>query len=207
MEKHIKTELHSGGVTFIELCKIAEQLLGANVGSNEFHAEVELFLLHNFTDENVNNIINLIKGLSLYKIQNEDLNQLLFKTISENMDSMSIRQLEMLLWSFSRKHLAHHPQARLKTQLSQMQDYEQQTVVKLIDHIKQKSPSMRPRGIAFAIEAISNLGYDDKAVFDRLERVVIAKIDEFNTHYLVKIMNSYSKVGQGSGELYDSLIH
>ena len=74
MEKHIKTELHSGGVTFIELCKIAEQLLGANVGSNEFHAEVELFLLHNFTDENVNNIINLIKGLSLYKIQNEDLN-------------------------------------------------------------------------------------------------------------------------------------
>lgn len=88
-----------------------------------------------------------------------------------------------------------------------MQDYEQQTVVKLIDHIKQKSPSMRPRGIAFAIEAISNLGYDDKAVFDRLERVVIAKIDEFNTHYLVKIMNSYSKVGQGSGELYDSLIH
>jgi hypothetical protein len=207
MEKHIKTELHSGGVTFIELCKIAEQLLGANVGSNEFHAEVELFLLHNFTDENVNNIINLIKGLSLYKIQNEDLNQLLFKTISENMDSMSIRQLEMLLWSFSRKHLAHHPQARLKTQLSQMQEYEQQTVVKLIDHIKQKSPSMRPRGIAFAIEAISNLGYDDKAVFDRLERVVIAKIDEFNTHYLVKIMNSYSKVGQGSGELYDSLIH
>ena len=115
MEKHIKTELHSRGVTFIELCKIAEQLLGANVGSNEFHAEVELFLLHNFTDENVNNIINLIKGLSLYKIQNEDLNQLLFKTISENMELMSIRQLEMLLWSFSRKHLAHHPQARLKT--------------------------------------------------------------------------------------------
>ena len=65
---------------------------------------------------------------------------------------------------------------------------------------------MRPRGIAFAIEAISNLGHADKAVFDRLERVIIAKIDEFNTHYLVKIMNSYEKVGLGSGELYDSLI-
>ena len=66
---------------------------------------------------------------------------------------------------------------------------------------------MRPRGIAFAVEAISNLEYEDKTVYDRLERVIIAKIDEFNTHYLVKIMNSYQKVGQGSGELYDSLIY
>lgn len=168
---------------------------------------MELFLLHNYTDENLNDIINLIKGLSLYQVKNEELNKQLFKTVSDNLQSLSVRQLEILLWSLSRKHMAHHPQARLKTQLSQMQDYEQETVIRLIDQIKQKSPSMRPRGIAFAIEAISNLGHADKAVFDRLERVVIAKIEEFNTHYLVKIMNSYEKVGLGSGELYDSLIY
>ena len=70
-----------------------------------------------------------------------------------------------------------------------------------------KSPSMRPRGIAFTIEAVTNLNIQDKQVFDRFERVVLAKIDEFTPHYIVKILSSYYKMGFGSGELYDQLIN
>lgn len=43
-------------------------------------------------------------------------------------------------------------------------------------------------------------------VFTRMERVVLSRIDEFIPHYLVKLLCSFTKAGQGSGELYDQLI-
>lgn len=69
-----------------------------------------------------------------------------------------------------------------------------------------KSPSMRPRSVAFTIESIANLNYKDEETFKRLEKVVFSKLDEFIPHYIVKIMSSYYKIGFGSGELYDKLI-
>ena len=65
---------------------------------------------------------------------------------------------------------------------------------------------MKPRGAAFAIESITNLGYLSEETYKRLEKVVLSKIDEFIPHYLVKIMAAYYKTGFGSGELYDKLI-
>lgn len=64
-------------------------------------------MIVNYTEENVNDIVNLIKGLSLYHIKNEELNQLLYHTIASH--DFSIKQMEILLWSVSRKHMAHHP--------------------------------------------------------------------------------------------------
>ena len=34
MEKYIKNELHQGGMTFVDLCKVVENLLPPNIGSN-----------------------------------------------------------------------------------------------------------------------------------------------------------------------------
>jgi hypothetical protein len=50
---------------------------------------------------------------------------------------------------------------------------------------------MRARGVAFAIEAISNLNYMDEELFNRLERVTLTKLDEFIPHYSVKVLQSY----------------
>ena len=36
---------------------------------------------------------------------------------------------------------------------------------------------------------------------------MISKLDDFIPHYLVKVLNSYYKMGYGSGELYDKLIN
>jgi hypothetical protein len=47
---------------------------------------------------------------------------------------------------------------------------------------------MRPRGIAFAVEAIANLNFNNELVFTRVERVILAKIDEFIPHYIVKVL-------------------
>lgn len=45
----------------------------------------------NFDDSNVNDIINMMKGLSLYEIKSPELNFLLFKAISENIETFSIK--------------------------------------------------------------------------------------------------------------------
>ena len=66
---------------------------------------------------------------------------------------------------------------------------------------------MKPRGVAFAIESFANLGVQDPEVFSRMERVTLAKLDDFIPHYIVKVLHSFYKMGYGSGELYDQLIN
>ena len=83
--------------------------------------------------------------------------------------------------------------------------------MRLVERVKTKSPSMKARGVAFAIEALANISIPNTEeqigqVFARLESVVLTKLDEFIPHYLVKTLVAYSKVGHGSGELYDRLI-
>ena len=77
----------------------------------------------------------------------------------------------------------------------------------LIEKVRIKAPSMKARGVAFAIESIANLKYKNEDTFKKLEKVVLAKIDEFIPHYLVKILHSYYKIGFGSGEIYDTIIN
>ena len=52
---------------------------------------------------------------------------------------------------------------------------------------------MKPRGIAFAIESISNLPIDNSDDFTKLEKVVLRKVKEFIPHYSVKILLAMSK--------------
>lgn len=53
MEKHIHKNLHENKIGFKELSVIAENILPANIGSNEFHRELEDFLLKKFSSENL----------------------------------------------------------------------------------------------------------------------------------------------------------
>lgn len=77
----------------------------------------------------------------------------------------------------------------------------------LISKVEQKTPSMKARSVAFAIESIANIGFKDEKTYRKLERVVISKLDDFIPHYMVKVLASYYKIGFGSGELYDKLIN
>jgi hypothetical protein len=70
-----------------------------------------------------------------------------------------------------------------------------------------KTASMKPRGVAFAIESIANLDYKNEETFKKMEKVVISKLEDFIPHYLVKVLHAYYRIGYGSGELYDKLIH
>ena len=70
---------------------------------------------------------------------------------------------------------------------------------------------MKPRGVAFAVEAIAMINdkaeIDDKeAVFNRLERVILVKLDDFIAHYVVKCLTAYKLASCGSGQLYEACI-
>ena len=69
---------------------------------------------------------------------------------------------------------------------------------------------MRARGVAFAAEAISSTvdvaDLNIEPTMQRLERVILSKLEEFIPHYLIKVMLSYKKAGLGSGELYSQII-
>ena len=117
------------------------------------------------------------------------------------MEDFTLKQYETLIWSISRYLKT------LNKSIQEIPETYQQVIYRLVDKVKMKTASMKPRGVAFAIESIANLEYKNEDTFKKLERVVISKLDEFIPHYLVKVLNSYYKVGYGSGELYDKLIN
>ncbi|CDW77722.1 UNKNOWN [Stylonychia lemnae] len=205
MEKHIHKEIHEGRVTFPDLCNIVENILPANIGSNKFQQELEDFILNKFESDNLQIVSDLIKGISLYKIKNPDLENLIYKTVAININEFTLKQLETLIWAFSRNHKSIYEEKKY-LKFIDLPDYQKFTLEKLIDRVRTKAPTMKARGVAFAIESIQNLDYRNEDTFKKLERVVLSKLEELIPHYLVKVLSSYFKMGYGSGELYDKLI-
>ena len=95
--------MDSPELTFIELSKVASDILSANICSNDFQLELEIFLEANFNDENISSVVNLLKGLSSYKFKSQEFEQLLAKFLLERADQMSVRQIETVMWSLSRE--------------------------------------------------------------------------------------------------------
>ena len=133
-----------------------------------------------------------MKGLSNYFMKEAYLEDLLTQIIVEQADSFTVSQLEMLMWSLSKRinNKCHYPEKMDKAANAIMQ------------RVLVKSASMKPRGVAFAAEAICQLPQVNDEAYIRLERVILSKIRDFIPHYYVKIIAAFNKVGQGSGELY-----
>lgn len=129
----------------------------------------------------------------------------MYDLLLTKIDQFTIAQLETLIWAVSKRNQA---------QFAENIDLVKKASLAVIDRVRIKAPSMKARGVAFAIEAIANINVEEnseseellKQVFSRLEKVVITKIDEFIPHYLIKILVSYTQIGLGSGELFDSVI-
>ena len=44
-------------------------------------------------------------------------------------------------------------------------------------------------------------------MFEALEKVVLAKLNDFNTHDIIKTFVSFYELGQGSGNFYERLVN
>ncbi len=53
LEKLIRTRIHQGKIEFREVCKVAENMLPANIGSTKFQSELEEFLVNKFSSESL----------------------------------------------------------------------------------------------------------------------------------------------------------
>ena len=75
-------------------------------------------------------------------------------------------------------------------------------ISRLCEVLKLRSASMKARGVSFAIEAITHFNSEEfisqehaEELFQRMERVVLSRLDEFIPHYLVKVICSFAKAG------------
>lgn len=192
MEKHVHKQLHQNKLGFPELCTLAENILANGIGSTEFQKEVESFLLEAYTADNLQVVTDLLKGLSGYRIKTPELELRLFQTLHLHRDDFTVKQLETLIWALSR--------------YSKVAGEVPPVANEIIERVKTKAASMKPRGVAFAIESIASMGHKDEATYKRLEKVLLSKLDDFIPHYLVKVLSAYYRMGYGCGELYDKLI-
>lgn len=51
--------------------------------------EIEQFLVFNFNEENLMDIVNLIKGMSVYEVQTAELEDRLFQFINDHLSEFS----------------------------------------------------------------------------------------------------------------------
>ena len=97
-------------------------------------------------------------------------------TTIENANKFTVKQLEVVIWAVAKRLDSEWKEALSETN----KDLLQECQLKLIDVLKSRSASMKPRGIAFAIEAVSNIvdnaNIDQQKaeeIFGRLERIVL----------------------------------
>jgi hypothetical protein len=88
-----------------------------------------------------------MKGLSGYYLKLPYFEDLLCQLITEQQNNFSVAQLEMLLWALSRRQSSecHYPERVLEAATAIMT----QTIA--------NAYQLKPRGVAFAVEAISSL--------------------------------------------------
>ena len=70
-----------------------ENLLPQNIGSNEFQQELENFAFHNLDQGNMQQLVDLVKALSLYEIKNEELVKMIYGVIEEQVEDLTLTQI------------------------------------------------------------------------------------------------------------------
>lgn len=45
-----------------------------------------------------------------------------------------------------------------------------------------------------------------KSFYNHMEKVILAKLKEFTQHDLVKVLNAFYQLGQGSGNFYEAVV-
>lgn len=118
VEKHIRTEMAQGRFTnFPDICRFAETIFSVNFGSNEFQKLIEQKLIEGLNQNpSLQDLTLLMKGLSNYYMKEAYLEDLICQIIVEQADTFSVSQLEMLMWSVSKRinDKCHYPEKMMK---------------------------------------------------------------------------------------------
>ena len=119
----------------------------------------------------------LLKSIVDYRIKTAEFEEMLYKVTLENVDKLTVKQLEIVIWALA-KRLTSQEHKPLTEENSEL---ERECLIQLCDVLKMRSASMKPRGVAFAVEAITSVTLSSEVlsqekadeIFTRLERVVL----------------------------------
>ncbi len=124
-------------IPFSDLCRVAEFTLPSHIDiASKITIETLLDQQMNATKQSLQEITLLLKALIHYKYLTI-LEQTLYQQVEEFIDEFTTSQLETLLWS-----LISRPNAPINA---------------IKKRVLGKVASMKPRGVAYAVEAFSNL--------------------------------------------------
>jgi AAA+ superfamily predicted ATPase len=74
------------------------------VCSNAFQRSLELKLIEGLqVEQNMEKVTTLMKGLSGYYLKEPELEQILCNIIQKNHEEFTLKQLEILIWSLSKR--------------------------------------------------------------------------------------------------------
>ena len=83
----------------------------------------------------------------------------MYDLLINKIDQFTIAQLETLIWAVSK---------RSQAQFAENNELVQKTTLAVIEKVKIKAPSMKARGVAFAIEAIANIKVEENSESEEL---------------------------------------
>ena len=90
-----------------DLNQIAQMIFESNVGSNQFQEMLERQLVGNGAQENLQEHTLLLKSVVDYRIKTVQFEEMLYSTTLENIDALTVKQLETVIWAMA-KRLASH---------------------------------------------------------------------------------------------------
>lgn len=83
----------------------------------------------------------------------------MYNLLLTKIDQFTIAQLETLIWAVSKRNQA---------QFAENIDLVKKASLAVIDRVRIKAPSMKARGVAFAIEAIANINVEENSESEEL---------------------------------------
>lgn len=87
--------------------QIAQMIFESNVGSNQFQEMLERQLVGNGAQENLQEHTLLLKSVVDYRIKTVQFEEMLYSTTLENIDALTVKQLETVIWAMAKRLAAH----------------------------------------------------------------------------------------------------
>ena len=96
---------------------------------------------------------SLLKAVVDYKVKTEEFERMLLQTTIDNVSKLTVKQLEVVIWAVAKRLRSEWTEPLSEGNHALLKECQ----VQLIDVLKSRSASMKPRGVAFAIEAVSSI--------------------------------------------------
>jgi hypothetical protein len=212
VEEHVRQEMRDDRLHFSEGTKVIENLFRHNIGSTKFQLKIEEYLSEKIEHEQIPELLSMANAIydPKYIIKHSKLDEDLCTALVIQMDELSIRQFETLFWAVTRDR-------KLYNGIIAGNNYSKMLTKSLLSTAFKKCVSMKSRGIKYVVTGLNNafpdgkipedlnLEFNNNQLYDRLEKVILTKLDDFTNHDLIYALESFFNTKVGSDKFYEKV--